>query len=245
MIDIHTHLIPNVDDGADSIEETLLLAQAAVNEGIEHVILTPHHNIQWVSNEKDKVLKLTKEVEQAIQEAEIPLTVSPGQEIRMNEEFSRELFADNYLSLDGNGKYYLVEFSWQTFPPFAKDYLQQMLDADIIPVIAHPERQRPFIDDPSILRELIEMGCISQITATSIVGGYSEEIRQTAHQMMDENLIHVIASDAHDTVVRPYNLQSALAVLNKEYGEEYSKYLVQNAERIYTGNKVQPFQNKK
>lgn len=243
LIDIHTHLIPNVDDGADSIEETLKLAQTAVDEGIKHTVLTPHHNKYWVTNEKEKVLRLTKKVENVIDEAGIPLSVSPGQEIRMNEEFLEDLFNDNYLSIDANGKYYLVEFSWQTFPSFAKDYLQQMLDADIIPVIAHPERQQPFIENPNILRVLINMGCISQITATSIVGGYTEEIRQTAYQMMRENLIHVIASDAHDTVVRPYNLNQALNILKLEFGTEYADYLIQNAERIFKGEKVITFKN--
>lgn len=243
LIDIHTHLIPNVDDGADSIEETLKLAQTAVDEGIKHTVLTPHHNKYWVTNEKEKVLRLTKKVENVIDEAGIPLSVSPGQEIRMNEEFLEDLFNDNYLSIDANGKYYLVEFSWQTFPSFAKDYLQQMLDADIIPVIAHPERQQPFIENPNILRDLINMGCISQITATSIVGGYTEEIRQTAYQMMRENLIHVIASDAHDTVVRPYNLNQALKILKLEFGTEYADYLIQNAERIFKGEKVITFKN--
>ena len=243
LIDIHTHLIPNVDDGADSIEETLKLAQTAVDEGIKHTVLTPHHNKYWVTNEKEKVLRLTKKVENVIDEAGIPLSVSPGQEIRMNEEFLEDLFNDNYLSIDANGKYYLVEFSWQTFPSFAKDYLQQMLEADIIPVIAHPERQQPFIENPNILRDLINMGCISQITATSIVGGYTEEIRQTAYQMMRENLIHVIASDAHDTVVRPYNLNQALKILKLEFGTEYADYLIQNAERIFKGEKVITFKN--
>ena len=243
LIDIHTHLIPNVDDGADSIEETLKLAQTAVDEGIKHTVLTPHHNKYWVTNEKEKVLRLTKKVENVIDEAGIPLSVSPGQEIRMNEEFLEDLFNDNYLSIDENDKYYLVEFSWQTFPSFAKDYLQQMLDADIIPVIAHPERQQPFIENPNILRDLINMGCLSQITATSIVGGYTEEIRQTAYQMMRENLIHVIASDAHDTVVRPYNLNQALKILKLEFGTEYADYLIQNAERIFKGEKVITFKN--
>lgn len=241
LIDIHTHLIPNVDDGAISMEETINLAQAAVDEGIRHVVLTPHHNLHWVANEKEKVLKLTKEVEQAIKETEIPLTVSPGQEIRMNEEFSEEIFANNYLPLDKKGKYYLVEFSWSVFPSFAKDYLQQMLDADIIPVIAHPERQKPFIDNPEILRELVEMGCISQITATSIVGGYTEEIYETAHQMMEENLIHVIASDAHDTIDRPFNLVNALDAVSNKYGEKYSQYLIQNAENIFYSREVEAF----
>lgn len=244
MIDIHTHLIPNVDDGADSIEETIRLAKAAVKEGIRHVILTPHHNRYWVSNEKDKVLRLTKQVEQAIQKADIPLTVSPSQEIRMNEEFSEELFAGNYLSLDGKGRYYLVEFSWNEFPSFAYSYLQEMIDADIIPVIAHPERQEPFLENPNLLKSLIEMGCISQITATSIVGGYTEEIREAAHYMMQENLIHVIASDAHDTVERPYNLVNALKVVEKEYSKDYSDYLIDNAEKIFNGQEVKAFQPK-
>ena len=111
MIDIHTHLMPNVDDGADSVEETLRLARAAVEEGIHHTILTPYHNLNWFANEKEKVVRLSKKVQSVIDQENIPLTVSPSQEIRMNEEFSEELFAGNYLSLDGKGKYYLVEFS--------------------------------------------------------------------------------------------------------------------------------------
>ena len=241
MIDIHTHLIPNVDDGADSIDETLRLAQVAVEEGVTHAILTPHHNRYWVTNEKNKVIDLTEKVKQAIQKAEIPLTVSPSQEIRMNEEFSEELFSGNYLSLDGDGKYYLVEFSWRDFPPFARSYLQEMLDAGIIPVIAHPERQRPFLDDSSLLKDLIEMGCISQVTASSIVGDYTEEIRQAAHDMMEANLIHVIASDAHDTIERPFNLVEAQNILEAEYGLEYKDYLVNNGEKIFTSQKVETF----
>ena len=242
MIDIHTHLIPNVDDGADSIEETLRLAQAAIEEGVSHTVLTPHHNRYWVTNEKNKVLKLTEKVEKAIQAADIPLTVSPSQEIRMNEEFSEELFAGNYLSLDGAGKYYLVEFSWNEFPSFAQTYLQEMIDADIIPVIAHPERQRPFLENPELLKGLIDMGCIAQITATSIVGGYTEEIRAAADYMMSENLIHVIASDAHDTVDRPFNLINALEVLESNYGAAYKNYLVGNAEKIFKGQSVRTFE---
>jgi len=241
LIDIHTHLIPNVDDGADSIEETLRLAQAAVEEGISHTVLTPHHNRYWVTNEKNDVIKLTQKVEQAIQKADIPLIVSPSQEIRMNEEFSEELFADNYLSLDGNGRYYLVEFSWDKFPAFAPAYLQEMIDANIVPVIAHPERQRPFLENPDLLRSLIQMGCISQVTATSITGGYTKEIQQAAHDMMAENLIHVIASDAHDTVVRPFNMVNALNTIKEDYGTAYKDYLKSNGEKIFKGQPVATF----
>lgn len=241
MIDIHTHLIPNVDDGSDSVEETLRLAQAAVDEGIRHTVLTPHHNLNWFKNEKDKVLKLTKEVEKVIEEANIPLTVSPSQEIRMNEEFIDELLAGNYLPLDKEGKYYLVEFSWGDFPSFGRAYLQRMLDHDIIPVIAHPERQKAFLEDRHLLKELIDMGCLSQVTATSIVGGYSERIQKASHDMMRDNLIHVIASDAHNVVERPFNFTSALDVLEEEYSLEYKEYLVTNAEKIMMSQSIHPF----
>lgn len=241
MIDLHTHFIPNVDDGADSIQETLRLAQSAVDEGVSHAVMTPHHNRLWVTNEKDKVIKLTEEVQEAIQAADIPLTVSPGQEIRMNEEFLDELFAGNYLPLDEEGKYYLVEFSWGEFPEFAKSYLEQMLAADIIPVIAHPERQRAFHEDPELLPSLIQMGCLAQVTATSVMGGYNDRVTEAAYQMMENELIHTIASDAHDTIERPLNLQSALDALEKDFGIEYKNYLVDNAEKIFSGQVVEPF----
>lgn len=242
MIDLHTHFIPNVDDGADSMAETLRLAQSAVEEGVSHAVMTPHHNRQWVINEKDKVIKLTKEVQKAIQAADIPLTVSPGQEIRMNEEFLDELFAGNYLSLDENGKYYLVEFSWGDFPAFAKSYLEQMIAADMTPVIAHPERQRAFLEDPELLPSLIEMGCLAQVTATSIIGGYSDRVTEAAYQMMQDQLIHIIASDAHDTVERPLNFEVALAQLEKDFGLDYKNYLVDNAREIFEGSAIKPFE---
>lgn len=241
MIDIHAHLLPEVDDGADSIEETLRLARAAVKEGITHTVLTPHHNLNWFINEKDKVIKLTEMVQKEINEAGIPLTVSPSQEIRMNEEFIEELLAGNYLPLDPKGKYYLVEFSWNEFPRFARSYLKQMLDAGMIPIIAHPERQNPFIENIDLLRELIDMGCLSQVTASSITGGYTRRIRRAAKKMMKENLIHVIASDTHHHVKRPHNMVEALRILDKTFSPEYKDYLVNNATKIVNSEEIQPF----
>ena len=125
------------------------------------------------------------------------------------------------------------------FPTFARPYLQAMLNAGITPVIAHPERQRPFVEEPGLLKELIDMGCISQITATSLVGGYSEEIRRISHDMLEANLIHVIASDAHNIVERPFNFSSALDVLANEYGTDFKNNLVDNAGKIYQGQPIE------
>lgn len=243
MIDLHTHFIPKVDDGSGSMEETIQMARLAVKEGVSHAVLTPHHNRYWVTNPKAKVLEKLKEVEKAIEMEKIPLTFSAGQEIGLNEEFIKELFAGNYLSLDGNGKYYLVEFSWKDFPSFAKGYLKKMIEADIIPVIAHPERQRSFLDDPELLPSLIDMGCIAQITATSIIGGYTEEIEKAAHQMIQNNLIHTIASDAHNTTDRPFNLQAAFYRLEEDYGLDYKENLIENARRIFEGKEIEYYRD--
>lgn len=241
MIDLHTHFIPNVDDGADSIEETVQMAHLAVEEGVNHAVLTPHHNKYWVTNPKEKVLERIDLVEEAVEAAGISLTFSASQEIRMNDEFLDELFAGNYLPLDQTGKYYLVEFSWRDFPPFAKHYLREMIAADMIPVIAHPERQRAFLDDPNLLPSLIEMGCIAQVTATSIIGGYDAEIEKAAHRMMQDGFIHTIASDAHNTSDRPFNLQAAFKRLEQGYGVAYKEYLVENAWRIFKGKEINYF----
>lgn len=244
MIDLHTHFIPGVDDGADSIKEAVEMARLAVEEGVSHAVLTPHHNKYWVTNPKEKVLARIGEVEEAVTQAGIPLTFSASQEIRLNEEFLEELFAGNYLSLDQTGKYYLVEFSWRDFPPFAKRYLQEMIAADMTPVIAHPERQRAFLDNPKLLPSLIEMGCLAQVTATSIIGGYDEEIEKAAHEMIQAGMIHTIASDVHNTSIRPFNLQAAFQRLEKEYGVAYKNYLVENARKIFEGKEIQKFDKK-
>lgn len=241
MIDLHTHFIPSVDDGADSIKESVAMARLAVEEGVRHAVLTPHHNKYWVTNPKEKVLARIGEVEAAVNQAGIPLTFSASQEIRLNDEFLDELFAGNYLPLDQTGKYYLVEFSWRDFPPFAKRYLQEMIAADMTPVIAHPERQRAFLDNPKLLPSLIEMGCLAQVTATSIIGGYDAEIEQAAHEMMQAGMIHTIASDAHNTTNRPFNLQAAFQRLEEDYGAAYKKYLVENARRIFEGREIKNF----
>ena len=243
MIDLHTHFLPKVDDGADSIEESVRMARLAVKEGISHAVLTPHHNRYWVTNPKEKVLKRIEEVKEAVDAADIPLTFSPSQEIRMNEEFLEELLAGNYLPLDKKGKYYLVEFSWRDFPPFAKEYLKKMIEEGMTPVIAHPERQRAFLDDPELLPSLIKMGAIAQVTATSIIGGYSQEIKEAAHEMMKANLIHTIASDAHNTTDRPFNLTPALKSLEIEYGVDYKDNLVNNAKRIFESKEIQYFEH--
>src|SRR5699024_11441551 len=95
-----------------------------------------------------------------------------------------------------------------------------------------------FLDDPNLLKELIEMGCISQVTASSIVGDYTEEIRQAAHYMMKENLINVIASDAHDTIERPFNLIEAQNIIEAEYGVEYKDYIVNILTNIFNYKKI-------
>ena len=140
IIDLHSHLIPGVDDGAQTIEQSIELAKQAVDEGVEHMVLTPHHRNGKYINYKKDVLEATNALQEAYNQANVNLKVYASQEIRLTDKFLDDLYNGELLSLDGAGKYYLIEFPSDRVPSNAKQVIQELIDDGITPVIAHPER---------------------------------------------------------------------------------------------------------
>lgn len=238
IIDLHSHLIPGVDDGAQTLEDSLKLAKLAVDEGIEHIVLTPHHRNGQFNNYADTVVKQTEELQQAYDNAGIPLTVYPGQEIRLTEYFMDDLFDQKLLSLDGGGKYYLIELPTKRVPSFTKEYLQMMIDQGITPIIAHPERNAEIMKDYSILEEFIEMGCIGQLTAVSYSGMIGEEFLKVARDFIKLGLVQIMSSDVHHIEWRPFNMKSGYERMEQEFGIEKVKEFKDNARAIINGDDI-------
>lgn len=238
MYDIHSHLLVGIDDGPATIEDALLLAEAAVLEGVTHSIITPHqHNGMW-QNDKATVLKKFDELQKALQDVNSLLKIRPSQEIQIQSYFMDEFNRGEYLSLDESGKYYLIEFPWHGYPDYSEPYLQNLIDQGITPVIAHPERQRAFSENLPRLEKLIEMGCIAQLTATSLVEPRHQRALEASHKMIERDLIHVIASDAHHIIERPHNLIKAYDEIDRRYGVDKLDQYRTNAQAIYEGNKI-------
>ncbi|MBS4462478.1 MULTISPECIES: CpsB/CapC family capsule biosynthesis tyrosine phosphatase [unclassified Facklamia] len=239
LVDIHSHLLPGVDDGAQTIEQSVELAKLAVDEGIQHLLLTPHHyNNQYV-NHKDEVIEATEALQDVYDKAKIPLRVYPAQEIRIRETLLEDiLYRDDFLSLDSGGKYYLIEMPTKTVPKYALSVLKSLIEVGITPVIAHPERNHEFANNLRLYYQFIEAGCIGQLTSHSYIGFYGQKLRNISMEMMRHNLVHLISSDAHHIDKRPFNMQAAYAQLAEDYDERLAIYFQQNALSVFNGESI-------
>lgn len=238
MYDIHSHLLFGIDDGPATIEDTLNLVEAAINEGITHAVLTPHHHNGMFKNEKERVLKKYEHLQSVLTSIDSPLKIRPSQEVQLQSFFLDEFYEDKYLSLDENGKYYLIEFPWNDYPSFTQEYLQELINQNITPIIAHPERQRAFSENMHRLEKLVEIGCIAQLTSTSLVEPRHQRALDASYKMIEAGLIHVIASDAHHIVNRPHNLKAAYQRVQELYGDKQEALFKENAQAIFEGRPI-------
>jgi protein-tyrosine phosphatase len=214
MIDLHSHVLPGIDDGPETIEDSVELARAAVAAGTATLVATPH--VSWTyPNDADTIAELVDRLNARLDTEEVELEVLAGAELAMtrlvdirSEELSR-------LSL-GSGPWLLVE------PPFAPavtgldTLVFDLLRQGHRVLIAHPERCPAFHRDPGMLREFVGEGILTSITAGSLVGRFGGEVRRFALTLAREGLIHNVASDTHDTASRPPGVAAELRAAGLE-----------------------------
>lgn len=177
------------------------------------------------------------EVTDIIEKHQLDINIHPGQEIRINGDLVNELETGVNLPLN-QSQYVLVEFSFTEIASFTENLFFDLQMKGYTPLIAHPERCRPMAKDPNRLYELIEKGAIAQITAGSVSGALGEGLQETSLKMIEHNLIHVVASDAHHATTRPFMLKKAYEVIEERLGAEYVEYLQKNAEAILNSKEV-------
>lgn len=249
LVDIHCHLLPVIDDGSKDWQTSLKLARAAVKDGVTHAVVTPHTLNGRYINHKQDIIKLTDEFQQRLDEADIPLTVFPGQEVRLSGDLPQALADDDILFLDEDSKYMLLEFPSDDVPAYAKDMIFKVMQRGITPVIVHPERNQRILDEPTILQELIEQGCLVQITASSYMGTFGKEIEDVSREFIQAGQCACFASDAHDLPQRQYQYREALEKLRQEFGSDLAQEYQANARALVNGDSVelhwQPLKKKK
>jgi protein-tyrosine phosphatase len=249
LIDIHSHILPGIDDGAKTMTDSLTMAQAAVKEGIHTIIATPHHQNGKYINQKQDIQVYVKELNEQIQDANIPLTVLVGQETRLNGDMIEELQSGVIATLNDT-PHVFVEFPSGEVPRYAEQMLFDIQVAGYTPIIVHPERNRQIAEHPSILFNLVQKGSLTQVTAASVAGKFGKAIQKLSHQLIDTNLTHFIASDAHNTTTRGFVLHEAYKIIRKEHGNEAFYMFMENAQLLIDGqavyrNEPQPMKKKK
>lgn len=215
MVDLHCHILPLVDDGPASVEQTLLLAEQAVSEGITRIIATPHlFHPQFQTMDVDVRLTVA-ELNVLFKQRNIPITVYSGHEIRMMDELIEEVNTGIALSL-ADSRYILVEFPSTGIPSYARQIFAELISDGYIPVIAHPEKNKAIIQNPTLLFDLISNGSISQVTCASLIGKYGKDVQRFSIALLKNGLAHLIASDAHHLEKRPFYWRECRKLLSQE-----------------------------
>ncbi|WP_127579965.1 tyrosine-protein phosphatase [Paenibacillus koleovorans] len=237
MIDIHTHILPGMDDGATDIDESLRIARAAVDEGIHTVIATPHHANGKYMNPADKIRSSVDRLNEELVRAQIPLQVLTGQEIRLTRQLLEDWDQGQLLSLS-NSKYLLIELPSGHVPEYTEDYLFELMLSGVQPIIAHPERNAELASDPDLLHSLVSKGVLAQLTSHSLNGLFGPKIQQLSIQLCKRNLVQFLSSDVHHLETRGIELSKAYRIVEQHVGQERVLYYKENSTKVLASESI-------
>ncbi len=221
MIDLHCHLLPAVDDGPRTLAESLDLIRAAIDNGISGAVVTPHiYPGVWDNGQTNLRLAL-RALQNAIVANGLAFKTVLGAELRVHPDNLTRVAARRLPMI---GRYEgsdvaLLEFPDGSIPPGALQACQGVIAAGIRPLIAHPERNKDVMREPARILPFVEMGCLLQLTAASVIGQFGEAALACAHDLLAKGLVSVVATDMHNLRARPPRLGEAHAMLARLYGQ--------------------------
>ncbi len=228
MIDLHNHLLPGIDDGAPDLEVSLALARLAVQDGITHLVCTPHIHPGRFDNSPASIQPALARFSDALKNEGIALQVGAAAEVRFGMELMLGIGQGTIPFLgEWQGKQVLLlEFPHGEIPFGAERLIDWLLQRNIIPMLAHPERNKAVIRTPGKLKPFIEQGCLVQVTAASVAGHFGSAVEEIAHALLEEGLVTVLASDAHNVEHRPPLLSEGVEYAARLVGDAQAEALV-------------------
>jgi protein-tyrosine phosphatase len=232
MVDIHCHILPGIDDGPKSWAVTAEMCRMAALDGITHIVATPHGNDQY-PYDRDRYTEMLGQLHDA---GEGKLTFSLGCDFHFSYENIQDALEHPRRYTIGDSQYLLIEFSDFGIPPSVKQNLLSISSCGMVPIITHPERNRPLLNNPEMVLDFVEQGCLVQVTANSLTGYWGSRSKTMAEWLLKRQAVHVIASDAHDCVHRKPVLSEARKIVTKLASAEVAEALfVQTPSAIVEG----------
>lgn len=242
MIDLHNHLLPGIDDGAKKVEETLEFLRIARRDGVKVVVATPHMKPGVYDNRRETILERVALVREAAKgdDAE-QVTLLPGAEVYFTADLAARARAKELMTVGDGGRYLLLELPYQQIPLQVDDTIFQLRLLGITPLMAHPERVAYYLEDIERVVASVRLGALTQVTGSSLTGRFGEKARDFAKALLRRNLIHVLASDAHDVRYRPPVLSEAVRAAALEVGETAARRMVEETpQAILDGKELEP-----
>lgn len=236
IVDIHTHILYGVDDGADSIETAIEMLNNAVASDVSAVVLTPHCNHPAVERDNYATSDINERFKKLKEAAhDIPIDIYLGAEAHATKELP-ELLDNGLIPTIGGTKYLLTEFMEDVQKDYCDDMLKEITSRGLIPIIAHPERYHIICNAPRLVLDWLDLGCHLQLTAASITGGFGKTVKKTADFLLGNDLVCCVASDAHGTKTRTNLLTDVHSYLSLYYSKQYADLLLRyNPECICAG----------
>ncbi len=231
MIDLHSHILPGLDDGPRTMEESLQMCAAYYRDGVRTVVATPHTLNDVYLNDRSVILSKVRELNKALLQSEIcslqsAFEVLPGADVHFCEDILQHLGQGRLTTLGGGTRFLMIEFPVSGIPYRAEEILFQMISKEMIPIISHPERNLEVTQRPHRYYDIIRMGCLGQVTAMSLTGGFGSGIKKTAEKLTKSHLVHFIATDAHSTNGRPPILSQAVRAAERIVGKDEARRMV-------------------
>lgn len=239
MIDLHCHYLPGIDDGAQTLEESVELAQAAVAAGIRTALMTPHIHPGRYENSASSIGTLCAAFQRVLEHKGIPLEIRPGGEVRISADIVPMVEGGEipFLgALDGY-RVMLLEFPHSHLLLGADKLVNWLLARRIRPLIAHPERNKEVMRNPEKIEPYVKMGCMLQLTGASIIGEFGKPAQACARKLIERGWATVVATDAHNLRHRPPNLDRAYEALVELGGDALARqFTIDMPEKIVGGD---------
>jgi protein-tyrosine phosphatase len=240
MIDLHTHILPEVDDGVKSMEEAVLMIKEGAEIGITDICATPHLSCNFNSEKAEKIMQNFSELKQRITRHKINVKLYGGSEvdIRMDTKLVKNL---PFFFLNHSQKYILLELPIGEFPSFAEKVFFSLLIEGLSPILAHPERSLARDEDFKRLEKLVDSGVLIQLNAGSLSGRFGKKIREYADRLLQKELVDLISSDAHDLESRPItSMAEAYKKIKNHFGAEKAQELFEeNPQKILQAENIE------
>ena len=237
MVDIHSHILPEVDDGPKSWDISVAMCRAAAADGITHMVATPHANDRY-HYDREYLQGLVAHLQQLVGDAP---KLSLGCDFHLSYDNLQDALAHPSRYVIEGTHYLLVEFSNYSIPPQATDSFQKLANLGITPIITHPERNPILRENLQRVAEWAEQGCVIQMTGSALTGFWGDHTRRAALWLLEHRVVHVLATDAHEMEKRVPVLSTARDAVAEIYDEEIAEALVEGNPRAIISNQPLPY----
>lgn len=235
MVDLHDHLLPGLDDGATDLATSVEMARMAAEDGITHVVCTPHASSRY-RFDPERNQKLLGELREAVAAAGVRVVLGSGCDFHLSYDNVRDAIENPRRYTVNGGEYLLIELPDYGLPPTLEETFYSLRVAGMTPILTHPERNPSLQQDTARLADWVRDGMLTQVTAASVTGRMGRKAQKLAERLLADRWVHFIATDAHNVSSRPPQMRAACDQIAARYGEAYAQRLcTENPQAVFDG----------